>query len=84
MLHIATARSDEEIRVAAHKRGLRLSMLSDYCVTPTVFNIHELVLNFASVEVKHMPRVVTILEQIFAEEITATAGSYPTMQGKSQ
>lgn len=84
VLHIATARSDEEIRVAAHKQGLRLSMLSDYCVTPTVFNIHELVLNFASVEVKHMPRVVTILEQIFAEEIASAADCYPTMQGNSQ
>lgn len=72
ILHVNTTRTDAEIREEARRRGLHLAMLSDYCVTPTVYNIHEVVINFASVDVGHLADVIAVIEDIFAPEIQAT------------
>ena len=68
-MHVNTNLSDQEIAQAAQDKGLRLSMLSDYCIEQTVRNTHYAVINIASVESGKIDSMVGMLSEIFAEDI---------------
>ena len=69
LMHVNTNLSDQEIAQAAQDKGLRLSMLSDYCIEQTVRNTHYAVINIASVESGKIDSMVGMLSEIFAEDI---------------
>ncbi len=69
LLHVKTKLSDDEIVRAAAQRGIHLSMLSDYCVRPSVYNVSCIVINEASIGADEIDSVVSVLESIFARDI---------------
>lgn len=69
LMHVNTHLTDHEISEAARQRGLRLAMLSDYCVLQTVHNTHYAVINIASVESGRIPEMVDMLIDIFKEDL---------------
>lgn len=69
ILQVNTKRSDQEIRQAALDRGMHLAMLADYCLRPTIYDVHRIVINFASIEPEQIPEVVDLLTDVFRDEI---------------
>ena len=69
ILKVATACSDEEVKRLAAERGVRLAMLSDYCVRPSVKSSHCIVVNFVSIPISHVAAATALLEDIFQKEI---------------
>ena len=71
LMHVRTRMGDADVREAAARRGMDLSMLSDYCVAPNVLNAHEVVVNFASIDPGQIGHVVDLLVDVFREDIEA-------------
>lgn len=69
IVQVNTKRSDQEIRQAALKRGMHLAMLGDYCLRPTIYDVHRIVINFASIEPEQISEVVDLLVDVFRDEI---------------
>lgn len=69
ILQVNTKRSDQEIRQAALERGMHLAMLGDYCLRPTIYDVHRIVINFASIEPEQIQEVVDLLVDVFRDEI---------------
>lgn len=69
LVQVNTRLSDEEIRQSARERGMHLAMLTDYCVRPTVFEAHRIVLNFASILPEQVDDVVALLVEVFRSDI---------------
>ena len=69
LLHVNTHMGDDEIVRAAAQRGIKLVMLSDYCVHPTTYNVNCIVLNEASIGLDQIDTVIAALEDIFARDI---------------
>lgn len=75
ILSVNTQLSDSEIIQAASKHGMHLAMLSDYCLHETVQSSHYVVINFASIEQEQIGYAVSLLEQVFAEDIAQVTRS---------
>lgn len=69
ILQVNTKRSDQEIRQAALNRGMHLAMLADYCLRPTIYDVHRIVVNFASIEPEQIQEAVDLLVDVFRDEI---------------
>ena len=69
LVDVRTHLSDGEIRAAALERGMRLAMLSDYCVHPTARYARSVVINFASIEPDQVSHAVGLLVDVFREDI---------------
>lgn len=76
LLDIDTAKSDEEIKEMAAKRGVELAMLSDYCAGDIQNSKHCIVVNFASVSANYISGAIMLLEEIFCEEIDSLPGGF--------
>lgn len=69
LMHVNTRLSDDQVKESARKAGMHLSMLSDYCVRPSIYNISCIVLNVASIPQSKIPDAVKVLELVFADDI---------------
>lgn len=69
IVQVETRLSDQEIRHAAAERGMHLAMLADYCLKPTIFEVHRIVLNFASIEPEQIQDAVNVLVDVFRDDI---------------
>ena len=59
--------SDEELRRRAAESGLRLALLSDYYADPAAAPHHVLVVNYAGLELEHLPEALERLGKIIKE-----------------
>jgi len=48
---------------------MHLAMLGDYCLRPTIYDVHRIVINFASIEPEQISEVVDLLVDVFRDEI---------------
>ncbi len=69
LLSVRTRMSDDAVKQAARERGMNLAMLSDYCVHPVARYAHNVVVNFASIEPDQLGRAVSLLVDVFREDI---------------
>ena len=69
VLHVSTAKRDEEIRSAIKSQGVNVALLSDYCAQPSAKHAHNIVINFASIPPYGIEAAVKLLEEVFQEEI---------------
>ena len=67
LVRLDTNMSDEELRRRAAESGLRLALLSDYYADPTAAPHHVLVVNYAGLELEHLPEALERLGKIIKE-----------------
>lgn len=67
LVRLDTKMSDEELRRRAAESGLRLALLSDYYADPTAAPHHVLVVNYAGLELEHLPEALERLGKIIKE-----------------
>ena len=65
LVGINTDLNDAEVHRRAGEKHIRLSMLSDYCWNPRVYDLHKLVINYAGMESDDIERAIHALEEIF-------------------
>lgn len=69
LMHIDTTMGDEQIAQEADRRGMHLSMLSDYCVNPTAYSLGCVVINMAGLVGEQVNHAIQVLEDIFAQDL---------------
>ena len=69
VLSVDTRKSDDEVMEAARARHLQLDMLSSHVARPTVDRAHYVILNIASVERERIPGIVSLLEDVFGDDV---------------
>lgn len=67
LVRLDTNMSDEELRRRAAESGLRLALLSDYYADPAAAPHHVLVVNYAGLELEHLPEALERLGKIIKE-----------------
>ena len=70
LLSVDSRLSDDEIAQKAQKLGMHIAMLSDYCIYPSVQSSHYVVINFASIEPDQVKTAASLLERVFAQDIS--------------
>lgn len=70
LLSVDSRLSDDEIAQKAQELGMHIAMLSDYCIYPSVQSSYYVVINFASIEPDQVKTAVSLLERVFAKDIT--------------
>ena len=76
LLHVDTHMGDDEIVRAAAQRGIKLVMLSDYSVRPTMYSMNCIVVNEASIGLDQIETMIHVLEDIFARDINRAKQSH--------
>lgn len=74
LLKMDTMLRDAQVHEAARARGMDLALLSDYCLNPSAVHMHQIVLNFASLDEGNVDLAVRLLTDIFREDITRRQG----------
>lgn len=69
ILRVTTTKTDDEIRQAITKRGVAVALLSDYAAHPNALQAHSIVVNFASIPPYGIQDAISLLEEVFRDEI---------------
>ena len=64
LLTLDTAKSDRSLAESAERRGIRLSFLSDFQLTPDSASAHVLVINYPGVELEHFAPALGVLAEL--------------------
>ena len=64
LLTLTTRRTDPELRRDAERRGVRLSFLSDFALSPDAAKPHTLVVNYPGIDLAHLDAALNILNPL--------------------
>ena len=72
LMRLDTGLSDEELRLAAARRGVRLALLSDYYADPAAAPQHVVVVNYSGIEPEELCRGLARLAELWEDETCTT------------
>ena len=68
LMRLNTNLSDDELRLAAARRGVRLALLSDYYADPAAAPQHVVVVNYSGIEPEELRRGLARLAELWEDE----------------